>query len=166
MPELSCYISRRARESIAHQSIDERFENVKSKSNNFWRHTNILTKLPNIIPTNTRQDLDAQWRQLLLTNETVDMVTVSNGEIFSTTEFWVKVGKIEEFSLISTLAFKLLPLPVSNVACERVFSKVNLLKTDERNRFTVPRIAAHISAKEGLCDSDHKNCTNFQPTKN
>ena len=94
------------------------------------------------------------------------MVTVSNDEIFSTTEFWVKVGKIEEFSLISTLAFKLLPLPVSNVACERIFSKVNFLKTNERNRFTVPRIAAHISAKEGLCDSDHKNCTNFQPTKN
>ena len=103
---------------------------------------------------------------MLLTNETVDMVTVSNGEIFSTTEFWVKVGKVEEFSLISTLAFKLLPLPVSNVACERIFSKVNLLKTNERNRFTVPGIAAHISAKEGLCDSDHKNCTNFQPTKN
>ena len=53
------------------------------------------------------------------------MVTGSNGEIFSTTKFWVKGGKTEEFSLISTLATKLLSLPVSNVACKRIFSKVN-----------------------------------------
>ena len=126
----------------------------------------ILTKLPSIISKNLQQDLDPQWRQLPLTSVIVDVVTESNAEIFSTIEFRVKVSKIEEFSLISTLATKLLSLPVSNVACERIFSKVNLLKTNERNRFTVPRIAAHISAKEGLCDSDHKNCTNFQPTKN
>ena len=106
----------------------------------------ILTKLPNIIPTNLHQDLDAQWRQLPLTSEIEDMVTGSNGEIFSTTEFWVKVGKIEEFSLISTLATKLFSLPVSNVACEAIFSKVNLLKTNQKNRFTVPGIAAHIFA--------------------
>ena len=39
------------------------------------------------------------------------------------------------------------------------------MKTNERSKFTFPWIAAHISAKEGLCDSDNKNCTNFQPTK-
>ena len=117
----------------------------------------LLTKLPNIIPPKLHQDLDAQWRQLPLTG--------SNGDVFSTTEFWVNVGKIEEFSLISTLATKLLSLPVSNVACERIFSKVNFLKTNQRNRFTVPGIAAHIFAEEGLHDSNNKNCTNFQPTK-
>ena len=99
------------------------------------------------------------------TSEILDIVTGSYGEIFSTTSFWVKVGKIEEFFLISTLATKIFSLPVSNVACERIFSKVNLLKVNQRNRFTVPGIAAHIFAKEGLCDGDDKNCTNFQPTK-
>ena len=81
----------------------------------------IPTKLPNIIPTNLHQYLDALWRQFPLTSEIVDMVTGSNGEIFSTNEFWVKVGKMEEFSLISTLATKLLSLPVSNFACKRTF---------------------------------------------
>ena len=111
----------------------------------------ILTKLPSIISKNLQQDLDPQWRQLPLTSVIVDMVTESNAEIFSTIEFRVKVGKIEEFSLISTLATKLLSLPVSNVACERIFSKVNLLKTNQRNRFTVPGIVVHIFAKQGLC---------------
>ena len=50
----------------------------------------ILTKLPNTIPTNLHQDLDAQCRQLLL-SQILDMVTGSNREIFSTTEFWMKV---------------------------------------------------------------------------
>ena len=93
------------------------------------------------------------------------MVTGSNGEIFSITEFWVKVGKTEEFSLVSTLATKLLSLPVSNVACKRILSKVNLLRRNKKNRFTVPGITTHIFVKESLCDSDVKNCTNFQPTK-
>ena len=43
--------------------------------------------------------------------------------------------------------------------------KVNLLKTNQRNIFTAPGIAAHIFVKEGLCDSDDKNCTNFRLTK-
>ena len=43
--------------------------------------------------------------------------------------------------------------------------KVNLLKTNQRNIFTAPGIAAHIFVEEGLCDSDDKNCTNFRLTK-
>ena len=74
------------------------------------------------ISTYLHQDLDAQWRQLPLTSEIVGMVTGSNGEIFSTTKFWVKLGKIEEFSFVLTLATKLLSLSVSNIACERIFS--------------------------------------------
>lgn len=41
MQELSCCISKKASDKIAHQPIDERFGNAKSKSTNFWRHTNI-----------------------------------------------------------------------------------------------------------------------------
>ena len=108
--------------------------------------------------------MDAQWRELSLNIEIVDMITRINGEIMSKTEFWVKVGEVKELSFISTLATKIFSLPVSNVACERIFSKVNLLKTNQGNRFTVPRMAAHICAKEGLCDGDYRKCINFQPT--
>ena len=48
--------------------------------------------------------------------------------------FWVKVGKIKGFSLISTPATKSLPVSKS---CERIFPKVYLLKTNLKNRFTV-----------------------------
>lgn len=124
----------------------------------------ILTKLPNN-PVNLRQDLDAQRRHLPLTSDIVDMVTGSNAEIFSATEFWVKFGKIEDFFLISTLAIRFLSFPVSNVACERIFYKSNLLDPNQRSRFTVPGIAANIFAREGVCDWDNKNRTNFSQQK-
>ena len=95
----------------------------------------------------------------------VDMVTGSNAEIFSATEFWVKFGKIEDFFLISTLAIRFLSFPISNVACERIFYKSNLLDTNQRSRFTVPGIAANIFAREGVCDRDNKNRTNFSQQK-
>ena len=81
------------------------------------------------------------------------------------TEFWVNIGKKDGLVLVSLLAKKLLSLPVSNVACERIFSQVNLLKTNQRNRFTVPGVAAHLFAKDGLREGEEKNCTNFEPTK-
>ena len=87
------------------------------------------------------------------------MLTGSNGEIFSTTEFWVKFRKIEEDSLISTLATKLLSLLLH---VKEYFLK---LKTNQRNRFTFSGTAAHTFTKDDLCDSDGKDGNNFQPTK-
>ena len=93
------------------------------------------------------------------------MLAGPNGESANTTEFWVSIGKKDGFSIISFLAKELLSIPVANVACERIFSQVNLLKANQQNRFTVRGLAAHLFAKEGTREGDDHNCTNFEPTE-
>ena len=48
-------------------------------------------------------------------------------------DFWKEVLVHEEFKELQILLETYLALPLSTVECERVFSRVNLIKTDARN---------------------------------
>ena len=52
-----------------------------------------------------------------------------------TEEFWGKVPT-DIYPTLVAFAKAMLTIPVSNVDCERVFSQVNLIKTEHRNRFS------------------------------
>lgn len=50
--------------------------------------------------------------------------------------------------------------------CERVFSKVNLIKTDIRNRLTVETVNGTLLAAESAKGPTRAgNCINFEPTR-
>ena len=76
------------------------------------------------------QELEVQWQKMSMESEVESMLTGPNGESVNSKEFGVSIDKKDGFSIISLLAKKLLSLPVSNVACERTFSQVNLLKAN------------------------------------
>lgn len=57
-------------------------------------------------------------------------------------EFWVYLYNREsdgefKFKNVAGFVLKILSLPHSSVDCERIFSKVNLIKTKVRNRLQV-----------------------------
>lgn len=58
----------------------------------------------------------------------------------------------------------MLCLPVSNADCERVFSKLNLIKMKQRNRFSTEGVASLIFVKDGIKHMS-RSCKNFEPTK-
>ena len=54
-------------------------------------------------------------------------------------------------------------MPLSIVACEHMFSQVNLVQKSQRHRFT--GVKAHMFGEGGHHASQNKNCTTFEPTK-
>lgn len=57
---------------------------------------------------------------------------------------------------------KILSLPNSSVDCERVFSKVNLIKTKVRNRLQVESLNGLLLSSEHI---KRTTCIHFKPTK-
>ena len=82
--------------------------------------------------------------------------------------FWGKLKKWEspigenEFAFLSQFALDALCLPHSNADCERVFSKVNLIKTKTRNRFLTEIINGSLLAAQ--CVKEKGDCIAFIPT--
>lgn len=52
---------------------------------------------------------------------------------------------------------------MSNTACERLFSQMNNIKTDMRNKFKNEHVAAILHVKQAVKEQD--GCVNFKPTK-
>lgn len=73
----------------------------------------------------------------------------------------VKNSKIQYvFQNLARFVLNILSLPHSNAACERLFSKVNLIKTKTRNRLVTDTINGTILASE--CVNNFNNgCVNL-----
>ena len=57
----------------------------------------------------------------------------------------------------------MLTIPVSNEDCEQVFSQVNLIKTEHRNRFSTEGVASLIFVKDGVKNMTD-SCATFKPS--
>ena len=57
----------------------------------------------------------------------------------------------------------LLSLPVSNADAERLFSKLNLIKTDIRNRLSVDSLKAQLFIAEAV--REQECCFEFKPSQ-
>jgi len=69
-----------------------------------------------------------------------------------------------QFKELATFALIAFCLPHSNASYERVFSKINCIKTKFRNRLIVKTVASTVIAS--ACIKKEKwNCIKFQPTK-
>ena len=66
------------------------------------------------------------------------------------------------FKNLSTFALQILFLPVSNTDAERIFSKVNLIKTDIRNSLNTKSVEALILISEAV--KEQAACFTFKPS--
>lgn len=146
------------------------FEPASALSHNFRSHFPTLMPLMEVVPRiiapadyTKKQIIDNQWRTL--PNAQARHPQGLN-EISEPDKFWAQLLKTEDFSELAHFALSTLSLPHANADCERVFSKVNLIKTDLRNRLTVETVNGTLLAAEsakGLTRTG--NCVNFEPTK-
>jgi len=82
--------------------------------------------------------------------------------------FWLDLYSYEEngekpFLNLSQLILNILSLPQSNCVCERLFSKVNQIKTKLRNKLMTKTINGLINTSECV---KLTTCVKFKPTKN
>lgn len=126
-------------------------ENVKKDSSALI--IPLALHFPNLAQKEDYQKLDTEWR--LLRNSEIQNLS-DNGE-----EFWVSVLKKKYndntpmFEKVSTFAIQLLSLPHSSTNVERLFSQINLIKTDVRNSISSATLPGLIHTKEYL---NGKNC--------
>lgn len=77
------------------------------------------------------QKLDDQWRTIVLVRLPNEIQTEKEPD-----KFWTLIKELEtgQFLDLAEFALAVLSLPHSNASCERVFSKINCIKTKSRNR--------------------------------
>lgn len=81
--------------------------------------------------------------------------------------FWSKLLICDEgdqgltFKNLSKFVLNVISLPHSNADCERIFSKVNLIKTKTRNKVITLTMSGILLAKQRV----QGNCVNFEPSK-
>lgn len=77
--------------------------------------------------------------------------------------FWGNLYKNEGFKSIANFALDVLCVPHSNAECERIFSKINLVKTKPRNRLNNKSLNGCLLTAQAV--KEQTNCLNFAPTK-
>ncbi|KAF9820226.1 hypothetical protein SFRURICE_010218 [Spodoptera frugiperda] len=141
------------------------FEPASALSHNFRSRFPTLIPLIKLVPriiappdNAKKQVIDDQWRNL--PNAKARHPEGLN-ELSEPDKFWAKLLKTEDFSELTHFS-----LPHANADCERVFSKVNLIKTDIRNRLTVETVNGTLLAAESAKGPTRAgNCINFEPTR-
>jgi len=84
--------------------------------------------------------------------------------------FWFKLSCLKQmngevpFLNISNFALGVLCLPHSNADCQRIFSKINLIKLKTRNRLNTDTIQGCIFASQEI-KMNTNNCVDYHPTK-
>lgn len=119
-----------------------------------------ITKLYN---DETLQKVDDEWRMLAVAELNENIRNIQYGE-----DFWVALLNMESegenpFKNVASFILKVLSLPHSSVDCERVFSKINLIKTKVRNKLNTETMNSLLLASEHMKQST--SCVTFEPTK-
>nr|CAH7749979.1 unnamed protein product [Callosobruchus chinensis] len=107
-----------------------------------------LLKLTRLAAFENWQHIDDEWRKLPLFPKNELPSVDSEPDIF-----WGKLKKINTdgvflFRNVSEYVLNILSLPHSNAECERVFSKLNLIKTKLRNTLKIDTIGKSILASQ------------------
>lgn len=126
----------------------------------------IFVECKRFVPSNDldlQQLIDDEWRQMPFLN---------NDEIKKEQEvdkFWVKLLHYKnalgefEYKNIAQFVISLLCIPHANADCERIFSKINLIKTKQRNRLVTNTINGTLLASQAVKYSG--NCIKFEPSQ-
>ncbi|KYN50089.1 hypothetical protein ALC62_00117, partial [Cyphomyrmex costatus] len=122
---------------------------------------NLCSAFPNLISEEKFQTIDNEWRLLCNTQ-------ISSEKYSTIEEFWSYVSELkysDEHLMFGTLGpfmLSLLCLPHSSANVERIFSQINLMKTQQRNRLCTKSITGLLHTKTYL---KNKECFNLNIEK-
>ncbi len=126
--------------------------------------TPLAVHFPSLVPEPKLNELDDQWRSFRLS---ADKLTIPT-EIIP--KYWYSLNNIKDglnnskFSLLSNFITNLTVLTYSSTCVERIFLKVNCVKTKLTNALKVETVKDRLLAKQCLT-RNAATCTTWQPTK-
>jgi len=91
----------------------------------------LALQLPRLINKDNLQQIEDQWRTLPLINIPENVIVDDDPE-----KYWIHIQLLEsgQFYELLTFCLTVMSLPHSNAQCERIFSKINRMKTNVRNK--------------------------------
>jgi len=97
------------------------------------------------------QEIDDGWRKCNTIE--LELEYIITLKALNVEEFWVNLKKLEveneyPFRVLSNFVLTVLSLPQSKVSCKRMFSKINLIKTKQRNRLQTPTLNGLLMASQ------------------
>lgn len=126
----------------------------------------ILRKFPFLIDLIAgEQQLDNDWRQHAM----LDFQELGLNKNDTAEKYWADVFLLKNaadmpiFTDLTVIIHFFLVLPFSNVSVERIFSNLNLIKTDHRNCLGTVNIASLIYSKQGI--ESCNGLLNFEPNQ-
>lgn len=122
----------------------------------------LVKEVPRIYQGNI-DHLDDEWRLLPWHNFPENLNKYDVVEFYRTVMEAEDLQGNKKFKILANFALHVLSLPTSNADAERLFSRINLMKTKVRNSLQSASITALISLAE--CLMAQGGCQQFQPTK-
>lgn len=127
-----------------------------------------VTKMfPILEPYVNVQEVDNEWREHALldfSNHNIDKNKAHSAEDYWRDIFDLKnAAGLPKFKNLQIVIQFLLILPFSNASVERIFSNLNNIKTDTRNKLGRERLASILHTKQAVKDSG--GIVSFQPSK-
>lgn len=127
----------------------------------------LAVKFPTIISEDHLDRLSDQWRELASYKN--DLGHLVNDYIEDPPAFWLGLQEVTDaneqtkFDVLCNFMCTLLALPHSSACVERVFSKVNLVKTKQTNKLLCETVANRILAKQAVAKDGA--CHRFKPDR-
>lgn len=124
----------------------------------------LMQCVPRIVQESNMQLVDNEWRELPCYKLNDVILKATDDDVF-----WHLVSQIKNdaeeylFKHLSSFVLQMLSLPHSNASCERLFSRVNLIKTDIRNKIITPTINGLLLTQQAV-KTDDGTCITFKPT--
>lgn len=107
------------------------------------------------------EKIDDQWRNLPLYKLSENIINEKEPDRFRTC---IKDLECEQFKDLAVFSISVLCLPHSNASCERIFSKINSVKTKSRNKLITSTVSSTVISSESIKE-DNGNCISFKPIK-
>lgn len=117
----------------------------------------IAEKLPRLLDKDAYQD---EWRKLPLYKFQENISSFEADKFYHYISDITDDDNVPEFHTLSKFALNVFSLPHSNADCERIFSKVNLIKTKQRNKIITPTLNGLLLANQIV---SMEGCVNFEP---
>ena len=120
---------------------------------------------PTIVAEHELDALQDQWKTLPSA-----MYLLRNAVHMPPTSFWYEIRSVKDghgdmkFGLLSNFMCHLLVLPHSSACVERIFSQVNIVKTDLTNRLKSETVANRLLAKQAI-SRQSAACHSWQPSQ-
>lgn len=123
----------------------------------------ILKLFPRIVDLNDLnglQKIDNQWRTLISTNFSQEILDKDIDVMWNDIMNLENGNGEKKFKELSHFVLSVLSAPHSNASCERVFSKVNLIKTDIRNKLKTKTVNSLLLSSDLVKTN---TCFTFEP---